>query len=68
MYGCRVIQKVLNNLVYSDSRKIVEYITSSHNFPTLILDQYGNYLIQTIMEISLYAEVKKDKNLLKLYE
>ena len=49
MYGCRVLQKILENMCYKDSRKIVEHITHPNNFHTLILDQFGNYLIQTIM-------------------
>jgi pumilio RNA-binding family len=71
MYGCRVIQKVLSKFNIKDSKRIVEFLTSKEQFHNLVLDQFGNYLIQTVLELS--KEVKEspdkvDQSIQSLYE
>ena len=64
-YGCRVIQKVLQVSAYKDQKKIVDYILDPYQFDILILDQFGNYLIQSILEMSKQPQSKQTQ---KLYD
>mmetsp|Transcript_27058 Transcript_27058/g.41218 ORF Transcript_27058/g.41218 Transcript_27058/m.41218 type:complete len:92 (-) Transcript_27058:274-549(-) len=55
-YGCRVIQQVLLVASHQEQQKIVDYIVGPKQFDAMILDMYGNYLIQTIMEMGNHAQ------------
>lgn len=56
-YGCRVIQRVLENSHESYTRAIIESILNDlHN---LTMDQFGNYVIQHILE---HGKNQEDKN------
>ena len=52
-YGCRIIQKFLLIGSYKQQSAIIDHIIkSSENFDGLIVDQFGNYLIQDILDMS----------------
>ncbi|KJH41081.1 RNA binding repeat protein, Pumilio-family [Dictyocaulus viviparus] len=47
-YGCRVIQRVLEYCSEEQKRPVLEALHTSMN--TLIVDQYGNYVVQHVLE------------------
>lgn len=47
-YGCRVVQRIFENCKDADIRVIVKEL--SMNIPLLIEDQYGNYVLQHIIQ------------------
>ena len=52
-YGCRVIQRILENSPYAspdDRATMVLLEELAANTQTLVLDQYGNYVVQHILE------------------
>lgn len=53
-YGCRVIQKVMHHEQnIKEHKNIINFIVYNiDNFHQFINDQYGNYLIQSIMEFN----------------
>jgi len=60
-YGCRVIQKVLLIASAKEQSKIIKFIVfEEDNFHQYILDQFGNYLIQSIMALEEAGEKPAD--------
>lgn len=56
-YGCRVIQRILEHCEEKQIRPIIDQILNElHN---LTQDQFGNYVIQHILE---HGKVQEDKN------
>jgi hypothetical protein len=52
---------------YKDQKKIVDYILDPQQFEILILDQFGNYLIQSILDMS-SQHPENSKQVQKLYD
>jgi pumilio RNA-binding family len=47
-YGCRVIQRILENCDIEQKQPILEEL--HRNTEKLVQDQYGNYVIQHVLE------------------
>jgi len=47
-YGCRVIQRILERC--SESEKLAILNELVENFEALVVDQYGNYVVQHILQ------------------
>jgi len=56
-YGCRVIQRVLENCEDQFTRPIIDQILA--DIQNLTKDQFGNYVIQHILE---HGKHQEDKN------
>lgn len=46
-YGCRVVQRVIENCVDSQKSVVLEKIIDCH--AKLVVDQYGNYVVQQVL-------------------
>lgn len=57
-YGCRVIQRVLEHFPESATDPIYDQIIS-HHIPDLCQDQFGNYVIQHILDKGKRSQDKK---------
>lgn len=56
-YGCRVIQRILENCEEQQTKLIIDFILA--DISILTKDQFGNYVIQHILE---QGKTQEDKN------
>ncbi|KAL3945247.1 MAG: hypothetical protein SGBAC_000658 [Bacillariaceae sp.] len=53
-YGCRVFQRILEHCVEPDKSRALDEIMKCHR--TLLDDQYGNYVIQHVLQYGRHAD------------
>ena len=54
-YGCRVIQRILEHCSLEQTMPVLQELL--HHIHDLVQDQYGNYVIQVCLILSIYLSI-----------